>query len=106
MTAVTRVRPKHGGDRQKIEEQKVDQEMRTPLQPVEYVRFRYPGSDRMALDRFDLCIPAGRIVAIVGPNGAGKSTLLKLLCRFYDPEVGSISLGGIDLRELRVEELR
>jgi len=70
------------------------------------VCFRYPGGARVALDRFDLFVPAGRIVAIVGPNGAGKSTLLKLLCRFYDPEAGSITLGGVDLREFRIEDLR
>jgi ATP-binding cassette subfamily B protein len=42
----------------------------------------------------------------VGLNGAGKSTLVKLLCRFYDPDEGSIELDGIDLRDLRIEELR
>jgi ATP-binding cassette, subfamily B, bacterial len=70
------------------------------------VRFRYPGSTNLALDGFDLFVPAGRLIAVVGPNGAGKSTLLKLLCRFYDPEVGSVSLDGIDLREFSTEELR
>ncbi|MCI0528605.1 MAG: ATP-binding cassette domain-containing protein, partial [Nitrospira sp.] len=43
---------------------------------------------------------------IVGPNGAGKSTLLKLLCRFYDPEIGSVELDRIDIRTLSPEELR
>jgi ATP-binding cassette subfamily B protein len=46
------------------------------------VSFRYPGTDRLALEHFDLEIPAGRTVAIVGANGAGKSTLIKLLARF------------------------
>jgi ATP-binding cassette subfamily B protein len=46
------------------------------------------------------------MVALVGPNGAGKSTLIKLLCRFYDPECGSIELEGIDLRDLEIEKLR
>jgi ATP-binding cassette subfamily B protein len=70
------------------------------------VSFRYPDSQRWALDQFDLTIPAGQTVALVGLNGAGKSTLLKLLCRFYDPDEGSIELDGIDLRGLRVAELR
>ncbi len=70
------------------------------------VTFRYPGSNHVALDRFDLAIPAGRTVAIVGANGAGKSTLLKLLCRFYDPEAGSIEVDGIDLRRVSPHELR
>ncbi|MGO9305993.1 MAG: ABC transporter ATP-binding protein, partial [Candidatus Korobacteraceae bacterium] len=70
------------------------------------VRFRYPGSPRPALENFDLEIRAGQIVAVVGSNGAGKSTLIKLLCRFYDPEAGRVSLDGIDLRALDIEELR
>jgi ATP-binding cassette subfamily B protein len=73
---------------------------------LERVRFRYPGSPRPALENFDLEIRAGQIVAVVGSNGAGKSTLIKLLCRFYDPEEGRVSLDGIDLRALDIEELR
>jgi len=69
------------------------------------VTFRYPGSERAVLQDFDFAIPAGQIVAIVGANGAGKSTLLKLLCRFYDPEAGSIELDGIDIRHLALDEL-
>lgn len=64
------------------------------------VSFRYPGTDRTALDGFDLTIPAGKMVAIVGANGAGKSTLIKLLARFYDPQSGSVELDGVDLRRI------
>ena len=70
------------------------------------VTFHYPGTRAVALRDFDLTIPAGRLIAIVGPNGAGKSTLLKLLCRFYDPDSGSIALDGIDLRQFPINELR
>jgi ATP-binding cassette subfamily B protein len=70
------------------------------------VSFCYPGSERAILHNFDLTIPAGQIAAIVGANGAGKSTLLKLLCRFYDPQAGCITLDGIDLRRLALGELR
>lgn len=70
------------------------------------VSFRYPGSDRLVFDQFNFHIPAGKIVAIVGSNGAGKTTLMKLLCRFYDPEGGTIELDGTDLRELSLPELR
>ena len=70
------------------------------------VGFRYPGSERPVLQDFNLTIPAGQIVAIVGANGAGKSTLLKLLCRFYDPESGSITLDGNDIRAMPLEQLR
>ena len=63
------------------------------------VTFRYPNTDRVALDRFSLTIPAGKTVAIVGANGAGKSTLIKLLARFYDPEQGRVEIDGTDLRQ-------
>jgi ATP-binding cassette subfamily B protein len=72
----------------------------------EGVTFRYPGNGKVALRDFNLTIRAGRLTAIVGPNGSGKSTLVKLLCRFYDPESGSVTLDGVDLRSLSVEELR
>ena len=73
---------------------------------LEHIRFRYPGSQRLALDGFDLTLPAGQIAAIVGENGAGKSTLLKLLCRFYDPEAGRVSLDSVDLRALALADWR
>ncbi|GAA3834540.1 ABC transporter ATP-binding protein [Brevibacterium ammoniilyticum] len=69
------------------------------------VRFAYAdGPD--ALPRFDLTIPAGQIVALVGATGAGKSTLVKLVTRFYDPSAGTVSLDGVDLRDLDDAELR
>jgi ATP-binding cassette subfamily B protein len=70
------------------------------------VSFRYPGTDRVALDDFNLTVPAGRIVAVVGANGAGKSTLVKLLCRFYDPETGRVEVDGIDVRRFDPAALR
>jgi len=73
---------------------------------IEDVSFRYPGSEHLALRHFDLFIPAGETVAIVGANGAGKSTLIKLLCRFYDPEAGSVKIDGVDIRDLDLVQLR
>ncbi len=70
------------------------------------VAFRYPGSQRFALQNLNLTIPAGQFVAIVGPNGAGKTTLIKLLSRLYDPERGQIQVDTIDLRNLKTDELR
>ncbi len=64
----------------------------------ENVTFRYPNSDRPALEEFELFLPAGKTTAIVGENGAGKSTIVKLICRFYDPESGRVTLDGEDLR--------
>lgn len=70
------------------------------------VSFTYPDATNKALDNFTMTIPNGKIVAIVGPNGAGKSTLLKLLCRFYDPDSGSIAIDGKDLKEFPIDDLR
>jgi ATP-binding cassette subfamily B protein len=70
------------------------------------ITFHYPGSARAALERFDMHVPAGQVVAIVGTNGAGKSTLVKLLCRLYDPESGTVELDGVDIRELALDDLR
>lgn len=70
------------------------------------VSFRYPLSERTALQSLNLTIPVGQLAAIVGPNGAGKSTLAKLLCRLYDPDSGSIAVDGIDLRAMRLGDLR
>jgi ATP-binding cassette subfamily B protein len=70
------------------------------------VTFRYPESERKALDNFSLEIRAGQIAAIVGPNGAGKSTLIKLLCRFYDPESGRIEIDDVNLKQIETQSLR
>ena len=71
------------------------------------VSFHYPTRpDVPALYEFSLDIQPGETVALVGPSGAGKSTVLALLLRFYDPASGSISLDGIDLRELQLDTLR
>jgi ATP-binding cassette subfamily B protein len=51
-------------------------------------------------------VPAGQIVALVGETGAGKTTMARLIARFYDPTVGRVTLDGVDLREVAVEELR
>jgi ATP-binding cassette, subfamily B, bacterial len=82
-----------------------------PLKPEQGIRFRqvtfrYPGSNEPVIENFNLMLPAGKVVAIVGDNGAGKSTLIKLLCRFYDPESGSIELDGIDIRQFSVKAFR
>jgi ATP-binding cassette subfamily B protein len=73
---------------------------------LDHVSFRYPGTDRLVLEDVDLEIPAGAVVAIVGENGAGKSTLVKLLCRFYEPVAGTITVDGVDLSRVPAWEWR
>ena len=71
----------------------------------EDVRFSY-GDERPILDGFTLEIPAGTSLALVGGTGSGKSTASALLARFYDPNAGRVTIGGVDVRELRLDELR
>jgi subfamily B ATP-binding cassette protein MsbA len=75
------------------------------------VAYEYParnGGDELslALHGVSLVIPEGKKVALVGFSGAGKSTMVDLIPRFIDPSSGSVLLGGIDLRELSLPELR
>ncbi|MEV5824732.1 ABC transporter ATP-binding protein [Spirillospora sp. NPDC052242] len=70
------------------------------------VWFRYGEDHPWILRGIDLFIPSGRSVALVGVNGAGKSTLVKLLCRLYDPDKGSITWDGVDLRDMNPADLR
>jgi ATP-binding cassette subfamily B protein len=69
------------------------------------VSFAY-GDEQPVLERFTLEIPAGTSLALVGATGSGKSTAAALLARFYDPESGRITIGGVDVRELGLDELR
>jgi ATP-binding cassette, subfamily B, bacterial len=65
----------------------------------EAATFHYPSRpDTAALDAFSLDVVAGDVVALVGPSGAGKTTVFQLLLRFYDPQAGSVSIDGVDLR--------
>lgn len=69
------------------------------------ITFKYPGTEKNIFEDFSLFIPAGKTIAIVGENGSGKTTLVKLLCRFYDPEAGSIEFDNIDIRKFAVKKL-
>jgi len=72
----------------------------------EHVSFRYPGTDRLALDDVDLLLPAGAVVAVVGENGAGKTTLVKLLAGMYRPTSGRITADGVDLASISTRRWR
>ena len=73
----------------------------------EAVDFAYPaGMSRPAVSEVELTVARGERVALVGPSGAGKSTLFHLLLRFYDPTAGTVRLGGRDLRDLALADIR
>ncbi|MEY4227644.1 MAG: hypothetical protein RLZ84_236 [Actinomycetota bacterium] len=70
------------------------------------VTFTYQGGARPALSDVSLVVPSGSKLALVGPTGAGKSTVAKLMARLYDPAVGSVTFGGVDLRQASFASLR
>ncbi len=72
----------------------------------ENVTFTYAEEAIPALQDINISIDFGKHVALVGPTGAGKSTIAKLIARFYDPTIGKVSFGGIDLRQASFDSLR
>ena len=71
------------------------------------VTFSYPSRlEQPAIEKLTLTVKKGQVVALVGHSGAGKTTLFELLQRFYDPQYGSITLGGTDIRDLDLNALR
>ncbi len=81
-----------------------------PERPQEYsvelknVTYNYDG-EKNALEDISLRIEAGQTVAFVGPSGGGKTTLANVIARFFDPQRGTVSIGGIDVRRIAKEEL-
>ena len=66
----------------------------------DHVTFTYPGAARPALDDVSFTVRPGQVVALVGPSGGGKTTAASLIPRFWDADQGSVSVGGVDGREL------
>ena len=86
------------------------EETNHPLHPedgsvsLENVNFSYDGKQEV-LKGITLCIPSGQKVAFVGPSGGGKTTLANIISRFFDPDCGSVKIGGVDIRDISKEEL-
>src|SRR6201999_18162 len=76
-----------------------------PSIAFEQVRFRYPGTSRVVHDNLDFTIAPGERIGVVGASGGGKSSIIRLLLRFYDPEAGTVRLGGRDLKSLSFGEI-
>ncbi|MEP2373600.1 MAG: ABC transporter ATP-binding protein [Ilumatobacter sp.] len=73
---------------------------------VDGIGFAYPNTEASVLRDVTITVGDGERLALVGPTGAGKSTLAKLMARLYDPTVGAISFGGVDLRDATLDSLR
>ncbi|WP_315516622.1 ABC transporter ATP-binding protein [Hoylesella shahii] len=69
------------------------------------VSFRYEGAEKDAVNHINLTIPEGKTVALVGASGSGKTTIARLIPRFWDVRHGSVTIGGVDVRDMRKEEL-
>lgn len=63
------------------------------------VTFAYD-EEKVVLHNLTVHVPAGDVVALVGPSGSGKTTFINLICRFYDPQQGSVKIDGIDVRDM------
>jgi ATP-binding cassette subfamily C protein CydCD len=77
-----------------------------PALEMANVSFVYPGRTKPALDHVSFTVPAGGTVALVGPSGAGKTTVAALFLRFWDPQAGAVKLGGRDLKDYALDDLR
>lgn len=69
------------------------------------VTFQYADAPQAILEKLNFSIPAGKITAFIGSTGSGKSTLINLIPRFYDVTEGSITIDGVDVRDLKQEDL-
>ena len=69
------------------------------------VRFRYPDASRFAVDGVSLSVKPGQKIALVGPSGGGKTTTASLMARFFDVTDGAITLGNVDIRNIRKQDL-
>lgn len=76
------------------------------LVEFDQVDFRYPGAEKLALEKINFSLKAGERLAIIGGTGAGKSTLSNLFIRLYDVDSGVVRMNGTDIRDISQEDLR
>ncbi len=70
------------------------------------VSFKYKESDGQVLTKFNAVFRGGRVSALVGRSGAGKTTITNMIARFFDPDRGKVTIGGVDVRKVKIRELR
>ncbi|NMP23516.1 ABC transporter ATP-binding protein [Sulfobacillus harzensis] len=73
---------------------------------IQRLTFQYPNSEHPTLQNVSVDVPEGRTLGIVGRTGAGKTTLLNLILRDYDPPAGTVFFDGVDIRDMRLQDLR
>ena len=71
----------------------------------DHVTFTYPGADRPALSDVSFSVRPGQVTALVGPSGGGKTTAASLIPRFWDADSGTVSIGGVNVKEMDTEDL-
>jgi ATP-binding cassette subfamily B protein len=92
--------------REQMPGQPVVNRLLLPTIAFEDVHFAYPGGRRAAHDGLSFTVAAGEKIGIVGPSGSGKSSVARLLLRLFDPQQGTVRIGGHDIRTLDPEALR
>ncbi len=73
---------------------------------IEYKNVSFAYDNHVVLDKINITIPKGKIIALVGPSGSGKTTLVDLLPRFWDVEQGEVLIDGINIKNLQLSDLR
>ena len=77
-----------------------------PAISVEHLSFTYPGTDTEVLKDIAFKIPEGGTLGVIGRTGSGKTTLVELLMRLYDPPEGTVFVGGVDVRDMKLSKIR
>lgn len=93
-------------EKSEIEELATASEFPANWDSIEYRHVGFAYGDEALLNDFSLTIKKGQVVALVGESGSGKSTLANLLARFYDPQKGEILIGGKNIKDIRLSDLR
>ena len=92
-------------DEKPMEESKAAKHPANATVSFDHVTFTYPGADRPALDDVSFSVRPGQVTALVGPSGGGKTTAASLIPRFWDTDRGTVSIGGVNIREMNTEDL-
>ena len=92
-------------DQKPMEESKKQNHPVNTTVSFDHVTFTYPGADHPALTEVTFTVRPGQIAALVGPSGGGKTTAASLIPRFWDTDSGTVSIGGVNVRDMNTEDL-